>query len=130
MTCTDGIIKVLQQSKNNDEYIPMHYIDITNSIVENNFKEILGKTPQNTVSMFLSTNKELFEVVDLEPGYKLTTKGENYEVGVASTQKEEKEEAIIINQKIKENNESTFVKVFSMYCNRADISWEKVLSLL
>ena len=38
MTWTDAIITVLQQSKNNDEYIPMHYIDITNSIVENNFK--------------------------------------------------------------------------------------------
>ena len=131
MTWTDAIITVLQQSKNNDEYIPMHYIDITNSIVENNFKEILGKTPQNTVRMSLSTNKELFESCGPRTGvYKLTTKGENYEICVASTQKEEKEEAIIINQKIKENNESKVIKVFGMYWNRADISWEKVPRLL
>ncbi len=133
MTWTDAIIKVLQQNQNNGEYIPMHYIDITNSIVENNFKEILGKTPQNTVSAYLTTKRHLFESSGAGI-YGLTDKGKKYEVINANSislnkEKDDGKDPVII-RKIEENERTKVIKVFGMYWNRDNISWEKSPKLL
>lgn len=133
MTWTDAIITVLQHSKNNDEYIPMHYIDITNSIVENNFKETLGKTPQNTVSAHLTTKRHLFESFG-QGIYGLTEKGKKYQTNSNSNinsnaEKDEDKDPVII-QKIEENEKTKVIKVFGMFWNRDNISWSKNPRLL
>lgn len=58
MTWKEAIIKVLAE-----EGAPMHYVDITNKIIEKEFKQYSGDTPEMTVSNCLTTNSDLFRKV-------------------------------------------------------------------
>lgn len=58
MTWKEAIIKVLTE-----EGTPMHYIDITNKIIEKEYKQDYGATPEMTVSNQLTTNPHLFKHV-------------------------------------------------------------------
>lgn len=64
MTWKEAIKKVLEENKIGDSYLPMHYRDITNKIIEDNLVGSYGKTPARTVSMTLTTSKGLFTRVD------------------------------------------------------------------
>ena len=58
MTWKEAIIKVLAE-----EGSPMHYVDITNKIIEKEYKQDYGATPEMTVSNQLTTNPDLFKHV-------------------------------------------------------------------
>lgn len=80
MKWIDAIVAVLQNNKaENGDYEPMHYVDITNAIIDGNFREKFGRTPQNTVNANITTHSNLFNSLGLGV-YGLTEYGQKYEV--------------------------------------------------
>lgn len=71
MKWIDAIKKVFEDSDS-----PLHYKEITDRIINKGYRtnSQLGKTPEMSVSMFLTTNKEIFEKVD-DGIYKLIDAG-------------------------------------------------------
>lgn len=64
MTWKEAIKKVLEENKIGDFYLPMHYRDITNKIIDENLVDSYGKNPARTVCMTLTTSKGMFLRVD------------------------------------------------------------------
>lgn len=61
MTWKNATIFVMTNNKSDGECQPMHYRDITDSIIEQKLTNTVGKTPADTVRSMLGTNKDLFE---------------------------------------------------------------------
>ena len=124
MTWTEAIITVLKKSKQNGES-SMHYADITDAIInKEKLRDNYGKTPQRTVSAFLTTHPKLFE--NRNKGYyALTPEGELY----TNKSKDDIDESIVIQETIAENK-SNLIKAFGMYWDRSisiDIKHPKLL---
>lgn len=108
MIWTEAIIHILKENKDT----PMHYVAITEAIIKENLRNNYGKTPERTVSAFLSTQPKLFKFCG-QGNYCLTTEGIQYNKG-----KEDINDSIIT-QNIIEQNKSKLIKAFGMYWDRA-----------
>ena len=82
MKWVDAIISVLKNNRSESgEYEPMHYVDITNAIIDGNLRDKFGKTPQNTVNANINMNPTLFTNLGLGL-YGLTEEGIKYEIEI------------------------------------------------
>ncbi len=101
----------------------MHYTDITEAIIKENLRDNYGKTPERTVSAFLSTQPNLFKRCG-QGSYCLTDEGKQY-----NKEKEDITPARIRQEEIKETK-SKLIKAFGLYWDRAisiDIKRPKLL---
>ena len=133
MTWKEAVIYTLQQNKKNNEYLPMHFRDITDYIAENNLRQEMTNTPANTVSANLTTNKELFN--QLGAGvYCLTEKGINYVINNTNNSKNktnlDKEEESIEQQDAIYSQNKTLIQSYGMFWKRNAINWEQKPKLL
>lgn len=130
MTWKAAAIYILQQNQKNGEFVPMHYRDITNAILENDLVANGGQTPANTVSTTLTKNKDVFEGLG-DGEYRLTKKGESFVI----------EDKAVSNCKIgtledKINHPSTnhppqtIIQSFGMFWMRDGINWNQNPKLL
>lgn len=133
MKWLDAIIKVLQNNKTESgDFEPMHYVDITNAIIDGNLRQKFGSTPQNTVNANITTHPNLFNSLGLGL-YGLTEEGQKYAIKVIEPQQidveqhvdvdelEETQEAI--NIEIEKENKSKIIKIFGMFWDRTKINW-------
>ena len=133
MTWKEAIILVLQNNKEDGEFRPMHYRDITDSIIEKNLRKEgkYGKTPADTVNANLSTTPKLFEAIG-GGIYKLTKEGENFSIRnkqVLSSKQvpvETQHSEPLIPESIQDN----IIKNFGMYWMRDGINWKQNPKLL
>ena len=58
MNWEEAIVKVLAEAGR-----PMHYVEITRTIIDKGYRTEYGKTPENSVGMYLRRNPNLFERV-------------------------------------------------------------------
>jgi hypothetical protein len=135
MKWLDAIIKVLQNNKSeNGDFEPMHYVDITNAIIDGNLRQKFGSTPQNTVNANITTHPNLFISLGLglfgltEEGRKYTVVenaplqvNEEQHVDVDVNELEEAQE--VINSEIEKENKSKIIKIFGMFWDRTKINW-------
>ena len=133
MKWLDAIIKVLQNNKSeNGDFEPMHYVDITNAIIDGNLRQKFGGTPQNTVNANITTHPNLFNSLGLGL-YGLTEEGQQYAVeenvplqvnAEQHVDVDELEEAQeVINSEIEKENKSKIIKIFGMFWDRTKINW-------
>lgn len=121
MTWKDAIVHILQNNKAGDEYLPMHYRDITNTIIEQQLRTSFGKTPADTVNACLTTQKELFE--SLGNGlYRLLDNGQSHTTPVKD--KADKAPAAC------KPAADKLIKVYGMFWMREAINWNKNPKLL
>lgn len=126
MTWKEAIKKVLEENKVGSSYIPMHYRDITNRIIDENLVSSYGKTPARTVSTILTTSKGMFTRVD-EGTYIFST---------SEKDSPRKEKANNTKQKPVDNvttsctNHEKLVPSYGMYWMRDAINWEASPTLL
>lgn len=109
MRWIDAIIKVMQA-----ENTPMHYIDITNKIIELGYRKPkeLGATPEATVGAQLSTQPQIFEKIDK---------------GIYKLQQSVFSKTFQITETKAETNKSTcLIKNFGMYWNRFNVDWKSM----
>ena len=129
MTWKDAVLQILQQNKKGDGYVPMHYRDITNAIIENNLIKSNGKTPANTVSAILTGNRDLFETLG-EGEFKLTAQGETHcrSKGAKKTAGNH----IQVNESVAQPVEQSvkLIQSFGMYWMRDGINWHNNTKLL
>lgn len=124
MTWKDAIIYVMQNNKSNGECQPMHYRDITDSIIEQQLRDSIGKTPADTVSAQLTTNKDLFE--SLGNGIYRLIKGKVNSDGGKNTSNSKS----TLKTTDKPSSNSTLIKCYGMYWTRDAINWEHSPKLL
>lgn len=133
MTWKEAIILVLQNNKENGEFRPMHYREITDTIIEKNLREEgkYGKTPADTVNAKLSTTPKLFESVG-GGVYKLTKEGESSSVGNKKDLfiKENSTETQYSDQLTPTPIQDNIIKNFGMYWMRDGINWKQNPKLL
>lgn len=133
MTWKECIVYILQNNRQNDQYKPMHYRDITNSIVEQNLRTSYGNTPADTVNAQLNTHKDLFESLG-DGEYRLTSKGEKMKINSKTTSVLKKEENLSEMKKDEDKTLGTendnLIKSFGMYWVREAINWVKNPKLL
>lgn len=133
MIWKEAIILVLQNNKENGEFRPMHYRDITDSIIENNLREEgkYGKTPADTVNANLSTNPKLFEAIG-GGIYKLTKEGESFSIENKKklSPKEDPKETQYSDQLASITIQDNLIKNFGMYWMRDGINWKQNPKLL
>lgn len=137
MKWVDAIISVLKNNRSESgEYEPMHYVDITNAIIDGNLRDKFGKTPQNTVNANINMNPTLFTNLGLGL-YGLTEEGIKYEIEIPhkpsviealptiDDETEEVQEDIDpnISEEIEKDNKSKIIKVFGMFWDRAKVNW-------
>lgn len=137
MKWIDAIITVLQNSRTeNDLYEPMHYVDITNAIIDGNLREKFGRTPQNTVNANITTHPNIFSSLGLGL-YGLTEEGQRYKVKEKYQPSIEKQQYVDdeeleeiqedsdpqINIEIEKENKSKIIKVFGMFWDRNKVNW-------
>ena len=133
MIWKEAIILILQNNKENGEFRPMHYRDITDSIIENNLREEgkYGKTPADTVNANLSTNPKLFEAIG-GGNYKLTKEGESF--SIKNTKKLSTKEVPIETQHSDQlasiTIQDNLIKNFGMYWIRDGVNWKHNPKLL
>ena len=115
MRWIDAIIKVMQA-----ENTPMHYIDITNKIIELGYRKPkeLGATPEATVGAQLSTQPQIFEKID-KGIYKLHPSAISKTCQITETKAE------ITSQEI-EKQRTCLIKNFGMYWNRFNVDWKSM----
>ena len=131
MKWIDAIIKVLNENKqDNGEYIPMHYRDVTNAIIERNLCKTYGITPQNTVNAYMSTHPDLF--ASSGGGYYgLSQAGIAYAENNINKTNDSKDadiedvQADQIKKEIEKENESKIIKLFGMFWDRSKIECER-----
>ena len=128
MTWKEAIKKVLEENKIGDSYLPMHYRDITDKIIEENLVDSYGKTPARTVSMTLTTSKGIFTRVD-EGTYILTspvkTEVNRNTKKVGEKQASDRDKKNTSSPKIEK-----IVPSYGMYWMRDAINWESSPKLL
>lgn len=119
MKWIDAIIKVLQDA---DE--PLHYTDITDRIIENEYRKSgeLGATPQSSVSAYLTQNKKMFEKV-ASGIYKITDLAKKKDVSSLDTSVEDKSEDEKVAKVIIKENKAKIIKSFGMYWDREKVNW-------
>lgn len=128
MTWKEAIKKVLEENKIGDSYLPMHYRDITNKIIEENLVAGYGKTPARTVSMTLTTSKGMFTRVD-EGTYILTSPA-NTAVNHNTNKVGEKQASNRDNKTTPCPKLEKIVPSYGMYWMRDAINWESTPKLL
>ena len=133
MTWKDAIVFTFQRNKHFDKFRPMHYRDITDYVIWNNLVDTKGQTPANTVSNTLTTNNDIFEPLG-EGEYKLTEKGEKYNIN-STKQKASKEEPTNLpikesQDQLSENDKQILIPAYGMYWMREGINWDKHPKLL
>lgn len=129
MTWKEAIIKVLEENKIGDSHRPMHYREITDKIIDENLVESYGKTPARTVSMTLTTSKEMFIRVDdgtymLSEPTKGTSKNRNFK------SKANKMEVHKSNEPMPYSNPVKLMPSYGMYWMRDAINWDSTPKLL
>lgn len=133
MTWKEAIIFVLQNNKENGQFRPMHYRDITDSIIEKNLREEgkYGKTPADTVNSNLSTTPKLFESIG-GGIYRLTNEGENFSIGNKKNLfiKEKPAENQYPEQSTPTSIQDHIIKNFGMYWMKDGINWKQNPKLL
>lgn len=114
MRWIDAIIKVMQA-----ENTPMHYIDITNKIIELGYRnpKELGATPEATVGAQLSTQPQIFEKID-KGIYKLQQSVFSKTLQITEAKAE------TISQEI--DKSTCLIKNFGMYWNRFNVDWKSM----
>ncbi|MBO7190472.1 MAG: hypothetical protein J6V55_07810 [Alistipes sp.] len=133
MKWLDAIIKVLQNNKTESgDFEPMHYVDITNAIIDGNLRQKFGSTPQNTVNANITTHPNLFNSLGLGL-YGLTEEGQKYAIKVIESQQIDVEQHVdvdelddtqeAINIEIEKENKSKIIKIFGMFWDRTKINW-------
>lgn len=130
MTWKDAIIKTLQENVRNKEYIPMHYKEITDVILNNNLKETRGRTPSLTVSACLTTHPDLF-ISENGGFYSLTEEGKKYEITSAQNQqhinlgntREEEQEENDLRGAILHLETGKIIKHYGIFWNREYVNW-------
>lgn len=129
MTWKEAVKKVLEDNKIGDSYLPMHYRDITDKIIEEKLVGSYGKTPARTVSMTLTTSKGMFTRVD--EGTYILTMSENNKSKNGDTNKTRKNKATdTINETIADPKKEKLVPSYGMYWMRDAINWESTPKLL
>lgn len=129
MTWKEAIIKVLSDNKIGDSYLPMHYRDITNKIIDENLMASYGKTPARTVNMTITTSEGVFTRVE-EGTYILTTptKGEKNNSNInKSKDKKTSSKGNVIGSCPKQDK---LVPFYGMFWMREGINWEANPKLL
>lgn len=126
MTWTEAIIKTLQENIQNKEFIPMHYREITDIILNNELVRTVGITPSKTVSGYLTTQPELFIRVDTGI-YGLTDRGKEYEIppllNQQETRREEEQEALELNCVPDASETRSIIKNYGIYWDRKHVNW-------
>lgn len=135
MTWKESIIYILQNNKLNEEYRPMHYRDITNSIIEQKLRDKYGLTPADTVNAQLTTDKSgLFESLG-NGEYRLTEAGKQFVIQNATDKLKPKDDS----DKNKDiNNVQTshidisqkLIRNYGMFWMREGINWSHNPKLL
>ena len=129
MTWKEAVKKVLEDNKIGDSYLPMHYRDITDKIIEEKLVGSYGKTPARTVSMTLTTSKGMFTRVD--EGTYILTMSENNKSKNGDTNKTRKNKVTdTINETIADPKKENLVPSYGMYWMRDAINWESKPKLL
>lgn len=129
MTWKEAIKKVLEENKIGDSYLPMHYRDITNKIIDENLVDSYGKTPARTVSTTLTTSKGLFTRVD-EGTYILSAPAKNAVKNRNTNKVKEKRVSTQDNVTMPSPNHEKLVPSYGMYWMRDAINWESNPKLL
>lgn len=134
MTWKEAIIFVLKQNKLGDEYVPMHYRDITDIIIENKLVDSYGQTPANTVSQILTTTKNLFSRIE-DGKYSLTIEGQKYRTSnrikeFNTDDNNNKREHITTHNTPNETETLVLVPSYGMYWLRDSINWDNCPKLL
>ena len=108
------------------ENAPMHYVDITNKILELGYKQPneIGATPEATVSAQLCTNPKFYEKVD-KGVYRLIDNNVN---PILQNQKttETKTEKQNISKEIDEIQRNLLIKNFGMFWSRDNVDWKSM----
>ena len=128
MTWKEAVKKVLEDNKIGDSYLPMHYRDITDKIIEEKLVGSYGKTPARTVSMTLTTSKGMFTRVD-EGTYILTSPAKT-EVNRNTKKVGEKQSSDRDNKTTSPSKLEKIVPSYGMYWMRDAINWESSPKLL
>lgn len=128
MTWKEAIRTILLQNKVGDSYLPMHYRDITDKIIEANLVDSYGKTPANTVSRILTTSVGIFTRVD-EGIYTLTMDAQKQAKTHNTTSTKEKT-ALITNSDKTPCTISKLVPSYGMFWMRDAINWDSAPKLL
>lgn len=135
MTWKESIIYILQNNKLNEEYRPMHYRDITNSIIEQKLRDKYGQTPADTVNAQLTTDKlGLFESLG-NGEYRLTDAGKRFVIQNATDKLKPKDDS---NKNKDINNVQTshtdisqkLIRIYGMFWMREGINWSHNPKLL
>lgn len=129
MTWKEAIKKILEENKVGSSYIPMHYRDITNKIIDENLVDSYGKTPARTVSMTLTTSKGIFTRVD-EGTYILSSSTKEKVKKENTNNTKEKKLSPQKNVTTSCVNHEKLVPSYGMYWMRDAINWESVPKLL
>jgi len=129
MTWKNAIISVLQENRQGNKYVPMHYRDITDLIIEKRLVDSYGQTPANTVSRVLTTTKTLFSRVN-DGEYSLTEEGQKYVIhnGIKFNKHDLKNSEGITT--IFENVTETLIPTYGMFWLREGINWDNHPKLL
>lgn len=129
MTWKEAIKKVLEENKIGSRYVPMHYRDITNKIIDENLVGSYGKTPARTVSMTLTTSKRIFTRVD-EGTYILSASAKETVKKKNTNNTKEKQISPQDNMTTSCASHEKLVPSYGMYWMRDAINWESVPKLL
>ncbi len=123
MKWIEAIVKVLQ-----DEGQALHYTDISQKIIENNYREVFGPTPNATVISIISTSLKKYgensPFVKVGTGeYYLKPQSEVINLPVLSANMETENSEEIADAE-KELISKELVKAFGMYWDRNQVLWK------
>lgn len=128
MKWSDAIIWILQNNVEEGKLQPMHYVDITKAIIENKLREVIGKTPQNSVSSKLTSNPGDKYFISLGGGYfSLNEAGQKYSVpsnqpsNKKAESKEDKDPKVA--EDFNKSQKEQLIKAFGVYWQRDFIDW-------
>ena len=116
MKWLDAIIDVLREAE-----APMHYGDITEKIIKQGKRTVIGATPANSVCAAISKNPDIFEKTDAGT-YALCSTFDYAKWKGEDTTTENEEEASLDTEITKESRK-TIIKAFGKHWQREKIDW-------
>ncbi len=116
MKWLDAIIEVLREAEQ-----PMHYVDITQTIIKQGKRTEVGATPANSVCAAISKNPDIF--VKTDAGEYALRSTFDYAKWEGEDKTNENEETASLDTEITKESRKTIIKAFGKHWRRDKIDW-------
>ena len=116
MKWLDAIIEVLREAEE-----PMHYVEITDKIIEQGKRTEVGATPANSVAAAISKNLDIFE--KKAAGKYALRSSFDYAKWKGEDTTTENEEKASIDTEITKESRKTLIKTFGKHWLREKVDW-------